>query len=303
MPLRIQLHYRTLQLAIVSIAQHPFLDNSSILSSCQTVIYLATMTISDISGAGLGLDFISYRTDDIIHSSVNSDPPCGQKLNLLQTTSASSLSDLGPRDPLDCSSSTGAPVEGSQSITRHGTLLNANAPFGRDAAELSSILGDSTSRLKSGAIILPLPGQHDQERTWLEQAKTRPRVKVDIILNSYTYVQGDYLQGYVKIEVFECARNEVPVLVSGGKVRVIGYESISNKLDKYPFYRCSSPLETVTGFSGGYHDSFRDSEGFAQAVEGEHMLPFSMHLPVSADHGVPKGSVQAEVAVRYIAMV
>ncbi|KAG6868869.1 hypothetical protein C0993_008617 [Termitomyces sp. T159_Od127] len=260
------------------------------------------MTASHISGAGLGLDFLSHRHNGVVDSSQNISPPYGQELIPTPVVPISSTVQTAAtmRDP---TSSAGPPVEESQALSRHGTLLSANAPLRRNAAELSSILGDSTSRLRPGAIVLPLPGQHDQERTSLEQAKTRPRVKVDIILNSYTYVQGGYLQGYVNIKIFECARTEVPVMISGGKVRVIGYESISNQLDKYPFYRCSSPLETVTRFSGEYHDLYRDSEGFAQAIEGEYMLPFSMYLPMSADHGTPKGSIQAEVTVRYIAMV
>ncbi|KAG6890010.1 hypothetical protein C0995_012970 [Termitomyces sp. Mi166 len=256
------------------------------------------MVASNVSGAGLGLDFLSDRCNGLVDSLENTGPTYGEDLRLGTSQAATSpLSNTGPRCPVDSSSSTRITANEPQALTRHGTLLSANATPGRNAEELGSVMGDSTSRLKPGAMVL--------EGTLLEQAKTRARVEVDIILDSYTYVQGGYLQGHMKIKILECTRNEVPVMISGGKVRVIGFENISNELDKYPFYQCSSPLETVTVTSGDYHDSRRDSEGFAQAIEGEHTLPFSMYLPMSADYGMPKGSIrtQAGVAVRYIAMV
>ncbi|KAH0591046.1 hypothetical protein H2248_001156 [Termitomyces sp. 'cryptogamus'] len=277
-----------------------------------------TASTSNTSGAGLGLDFLSHRIEAVVDSSQDSSYPYpyhGEESNFtpvilgtatLQPTSPSILSGLEPRKcPFDYSNSTTALVNDSKVLTRHGTLLSANTSFRRNVAELSSIMGDSTSRLKLGAMVLPLEGQSHQQKTSLEQAKTRARVEVDIILNSYTYVQGGYLQGHVRIKIRECARNEVPVMISGGKVRVVGFESISSRLDKYPFYQCSSPLETVIVTSSEYYDSYKDPEGFAQAIEGEHTLPFSMYLPMSADYGVPKGSVQTQagVAVRYIAIV
>ncbi|KAG6910521.1 hypothetical protein DXG01_009940 [Tephrocybe rancida] len=226
-----------------------------------------------------------------------------------RSTSPLYSSDSGSRGNLYDSVIPPAPADlQTSTLTRHGTLLSTNAAPGRNAAELNSILGDSTSRLRPGASVLPVLG-HPQpgEGTSLEQAKSRARVEVDIILDSNTCVQGGYLQGHVKINIRECARNEVQVMISGGKVRVIGFESISNERDRYPFYQCSSPLLTITATSDGHsaHDSYQDSEGFAQAIEGEHTIPFSMYLPISANYGVPKGSikVQAGVAVRYIAMV
>lgn len=192
-------------------------------------------------------------------------------------------------------------------LSRHGTLLSTGATPERRAAELKSILGSANSRLKPGAVILPDPGQASNYEgpTSLEQAKSRARVEVDIVLHSNTCVQGGYLQGHVKLHIRKRLKNESVVAISGGKVRVIGFESISNEQERYPFYQCSSPLSTVTTSVGLYREFQCDPEGFSQASEGIYVLPFSMNLPLSADHGVPKGAMHAQsgVAIRYIAMV
>ncbi|KAG5647769.1 hypothetical protein DXG03_008492 [Asterophora parasitica] len=193
-------------------------------------------------------------------------------------------------------------------LSRHGTLLSVNAAPARNAAELKSILGGAGARLKPGAAVLPNPGRPADgvDRTSLEQAKPKARVEVDIVLDRKTYVQGGYLQGHVKVRIHPASnRGGAPVMISGGKVRLIGFESLSNDQDRYPFYQCSSPLSTVTATSGGLYVSNPDEEGFALAIEGDYTLPFSMYLPMSADYGIPKGAVQLQsgVVVRYVAMV
>lgn len=191
-------------------------------------------------------------------------------------------------------------------LSRHGTLLSADANPGRNAAELKSILGNSSARLKSGATLLPGSGQsfHGEARTVLEQAKSRARVELDIILCSKTCVQGGYIQGHIKVTIRSPTSKESPVMISDGKVRVIGFECISNEDDRYPFYQCSALLSTVTTTSEYLYGCPYDAEGFAPAIEGVHALAFSMHLPMTTDD-VPKGvfHTQTGVAVRYIAMV
>ncbi|KAG5651422.1 hypothetical protein H0H81_008706 [Sphagnurus paluster] len=189
-------------------------------------------------------------------------------------------------------------------LSRHGTLLSVNTTPGRNAVELKYILGNSTARLKPGAVVAGHPSDLE-ELTSLEQAKSRARVEVDIILDSKICVQGGYLQGHVNVRIQKPGKGDTPVMISGGKVRIIGFENLTNELDRYPFYQCSSPLSTVTATSGGLYESHPDAEGFAWAIDGEYKLPFSMYLPVSVDYGIPKGVVrfQAGVSVRYIAMV
>ncbi|KAF8078900.1 hypothetical protein FPV67DRAFT_84009 [Lyophyllum atratum] len=286
------------------------------------------MSASNGTGAGLGLDFLSIHnrhphtieTDSDTSEKSESDSSTASKSNA-GLSSTRREADPSTRISTMPSSNSGmgatllhepqAFLSANQqsSLSRHGTLLSINAGAGRNVAELKSILGSSSSRLKPGAALLPVPGHHSSgaQGTSLEQAKSRVRVDVDIILDSKICVQGGYLQGHIKVHVQKSLNGETPIMISDGKVRVIGFESISNELNRYPFYQCSSPLSTITVTSGRFHGSHqdRDAEGFAQAIEGEHRLPFSMYLPMSADYGVPKGVLQAHagVAVRYIAMV
>ncbi|RDB29045.1 hypothetical protein Hypma_015810 [Hypsizygus marmoreus] len=191
-------------------------------------------------------------------------------------------------------------------LSRHGTLLSAGATPERNAAELKSILGSSKSRLKPGAALLPVTGQlPNTDRTSLEQAKSHARVEVDIALESNKCVQGGYLHGQVKVRIRRRSKRDPVVLISAGKVRVIGFECISDENDRHPFYQCSSSLSSVTTNSGCLYTSPPDAEGFAPAAEGRHTLPFSMLLPMYTDHGVPKGTsyLQSGIAVRYVAMV
>jgi len=194
------------------------------------------------------------------------------------------------------------------SLSRHGTLLSVGATPGRNAAELKSLLGNSNSRLKPGAAILQLHGQTfhgNKDGTSLEQAKARARVEVDIALESNTCVQGGYLKGHIKIRIRKRSKKESDVEISGGKVRVVGFECIPNEDDRHTFYQCSAPLSAVTASSGNIYASHPDSEGFAKAREGVHTLPFAMLLPLDGEVGNSKGAVHVHsgVTVRYIAMV
>lgn len=193
-------------------------------------------------------------------------------------------------------------------LSRHGTLLSANAPPGRTAAELKSLLGNAHSRLKPGAFILPNSDssamEMGQAQTSLEQAKPRARVEVDIILQSNTCVQGGYLKGHIKIRIRKQAKNQSAVLISNGKIRVVGFECIPNDDDRHVFYQHSALLCSVTTSSMSIFTSPPDTEGFAGVREGVHNLKFAMHIPLDGGTS-PKGvlHVHSGVTVRYLAMM
>lgn len=198
------------------------------------------------------------------------------------------------------------------SLSRHGTLLSVGAPPGRNAAELKSILGNSHSRLRPGATLLPLGrpshmrgNSATSESISLEQAKARARVEADIVLESNICVQGGYLKGHVQIRIRKRSKRDPNVLIAGGKLRVIGFECIPNEDDRHTFYQCASPLSAVTHSLRGLYTSEPDEEGFALAREGVHTLPFAMFLPLESNLGNPKGAVHMHsgVTVRYIAMM
>ncbi|KAI0721389.1 hypothetical protein C8T65DRAFT_601517 [Cerioporus squamosus] len=196
-------------------------------------------------------------------------------------------------------------------FSRHDSLFSFGVSSSRNAAELKSLLGNSNSRLKPGATVLSM---HDsildkRERrkhaVSLEQAKPRARVEVDIVLESDCLIEGGYIRGNVKLRVRRRHRKETPVLLAEGRVRVIGFECISGESDRHTFYQRASLLSTITDAYTGVYDSPPDSEGFSRAMEGVHILPFAMHLPIDDTFGSAKGApaVQSGVTIRYIAMI
>ncbi|KAI9060559.1 hypothetical protein FKP32DRAFT_1687571 [Trametes sanguinea] len=217
-----------------------------------------------------------------------------------------------PRPALSSASSSGA---SEISFSRHDSLFSFGVSSSRNAAELKSFLGNSNSRLKPGAAVLPLQASDQDKSTKkstkgpntvsLEQAKARARVEVDIVLENDCCVEGGYLRGVVKIRVRKRQKKDAPVLLADGKVRVIGFESIPGESDRHTFYQRASSLRTVTDTYAGVFDSSPDAEGFCHALEGVHALPFAMHLPVDSACGTPKGlpCLQGGVSIRYIAMI
>ena len=197
-------------------------------------------------------------------------------------------------------------------LNRDDTLLSLDATPARNAAELKSLLGNNHSRLRPGAAVLPPPSPlpHKLANTSgtsatiaLEQAKPRARVEVDIILESDTCVQGNYLKGRVKVHVRTGLKTEPPVWLAKGKVRIIGYECINDN-DRQTFYQCTAPLSTATTPTDTLYTSGPDDEGYSEAKEGVHVFPFAVWLPLDDSCGIARGVVQIQsgATVRYIAM-
>ncbi|KAK0481713.1 hypothetical protein IW261DRAFT_1397645 [Armillaria novae-zelandiae] len=190
-------------------------------------------------------------------------------------------------------------------LSRHGTLLSVGVTSGRNAAELKSILGNANSRLKPGAALIPSSTRTSQgDKTSLEQAKPRARVEVDIILYSKTCVQGGFLRGQVKIRIRKPGRKESAVLISGGKIRVVGFECINGEDDRHTFYQTSTLLSDVCSSFDEMLGTVPDDEGFAKMKDGVFVFPFSMALPLDGDVGNSKGMLHPHsgITVRYIAM-
>ena len=192
-------------------------------------------------------------------------------------------------------------------LSRNDTLLTASASIGRSSAELNMILGNADSRLTSIAGLVPILGDDTDaaNTTMLERAKNRTRVDLDIALESNVCVQDGYLKGHIKVRIWKHSKKAHPVLVSGGKVRVIGFECIMNDKERLAFYQASAPLSEVASGLGNLYVFEPDEEGFCRAIDGIYSFPFALHLPLSTEHGTPKGVMhsQSGVSVRYIAMV
>jgi len=170
---------------------------------------------------------------------------------------------------------------------------------------ITTILGDANSRLKAGVKIFP-DTREERRPISLERAKRKPRVDVDIYLKSNVCVEGGFLEGCIRIKVKKCPKNSQPVWISGGKVRVIGFETIPKDEKRFVFYQSSSELADVTDCAlQPLHCSEPDDEGYAQAKEGLYALPFTLHLSSSNERGSPKGCVDlsGDISVRYVVMV
>lgn len=194
-------------------------------------------------------------------------------------------------------------------LSRHGTLLSQDAPAARNAAELKSLLGNSRSRVKAGAAVLPPHGQLTSvvgsvSPVALEQGKSRARVEVDIVLESGIAVEGGYLNGHLRITVRQRTKKEDPICLSEGKVRVAGFEVTPDDEHRHIFYHVSSPLMDIASGCHELYTSSPDSDGFAFVREGSHILPFSLPLPVGGSGGSAKGALHhpSEATIRYIAI-
>ena len=196
-------------------------------------------------------------------------------------------------------------------FSRHDSLFSFGVPPARNAAELKSLLGNSSSRLRSGATVLPHHAQTADKAAppahvvSLERAKSRARAEVDIVLESDCCIAGGYLRGHVIVHVRKRQKKEAPVLLADGRVRIIGFECIPGTRDYHTFYQRASALSAVTDALARIYDSPADEEGFSRAMEGVHSLPFAMYLSEDETFGSAKGAVNISsgVVLRYIAMV
>ncbi|KAF8203802.1 hypothetical protein BJ912DRAFT_919824 [Pholiota molesta] len=201
---------------------------------------------------------------------------------------------------------------GTSASSRARSLLTIDGTPLQNAEELKQILGNANSRLKSGAIFTPGPfSDSSASRTRrdkaisLEQARSRSRVNLDIFLESDVCVQGGNMQGYIQIRVRKYLKKNCPFLISGGKLRLIGFESIDNGQERSIFYQCSAPLSEIAHGLERLYSSEPDEEGFAASIEGIHLFPFVLHLKPDSERGIAKGVLKAQNGpiIRYVAML
>lgn len=199
---------------------------------------------------------------------------------------------------------------GTSAFSRTRTLLTIDGTPLQNAEELKQILGNANSRLKSGTTFTPGPFS-DPTRTRrakaisLEQARSRSRVNLDIFLESDVCVQGGNMQGYIQICVRKYLKKNCPILISGGKLRLIGFESTDNGQERSIFYQCSAPLSEIAHGLERLYSSEPDEDGFAASTEGIHLFPFVLHLSSDSERGIAKGALNAPngPTIRYVAML
>lgn len=185
-------------------------------------------------------------------------------------------------------------------------------------AELVCLLGDKHGKLKARATVRP----RDQEgpsytragnstapqkpinMTTLERAKAKPRVQLNLRLAGDTFVQGQTISGQLIVYVRSA---KVPVRLANNKLRVIGFECLTDGPNFHVFFHHSCQFDEIS-YAGeqifSESPDYCDEEGYREAREGIHVLPFEMTLPDDSSCGKPKGIIDVRgAAVRYIVMV
>ncbi|KZT30910.1 hypothetical protein NEOLEDRAFT_45328 [Neolentinus lepideus HHB14362 ss-1] len=191
-------------------------------------------------------------------------------------------------------------------LNRQPTLLSVGCSSARNATELKALLGNSSTKLKAKAKILPPHGSAgEMRRISLEQAKSRARVELDLVLSNNTCVQGGVLKGQVNLRIRKRLKKEAGLRLSDAKLRVVGFEGIPNGGARHVFYQHTAPLEAVSATLASIYASPPDLQGYAEVKEGTHHIPFAMELPTENSYGHAKGilTLPSGVVVRYIVMV
>lgn len=201
-----------------------------------------------------------------------------------------------------------------QALPSQDTLINLSG-LSNNGRELKTLLGNTNSKLKAGATLYTAPvrcntlcdrkTQIPDKPVTLEQAKTKARVEVDIVLESSVIVQGGILGGHIEVHVRRRSKKEAPVLLADGKVRLIGFELIPQSDESHTFFHFAASLPLEPRGSQKLYASPPDDEGYSQASEGTHLVPFAIELPKSGASGNAKGPLMMSpgVVVRYIAMM
>ena len=189
-------------------------------------------------------------------------------------------------------------------------------------AELECLLGNVEGKLKIGATVQPYhpdlfshletdgltttPKRPDTLTT-LERAKVRPRVELDIQLAGDTFVQGQCISGHLVVHVRGHRSAENPVLLANNTLRIIGFEYLTDIPPFHVFFHFSRNFDDISYASEQIFlegPDYCDEEGYREAKEGLHVLPFEMVVPMDPRFGKPKGviDVPGGVAMRYIIM-
>jgi hypothetical protein len=175
-------------------------------------------------------------------------------------------------------------------LSRQSTLLSIHP----SAQQLKTVLSSNSRRLTSSP-------KGTASAIAFEQAKSSPRMELDMSLENDVCVEGGCIKGKLAIHIRKAGKNEGIIRIGGGKLRVVGFEAISQD-QRHTFYQHAEPLATVCKESGLLCISSPDEEGLREARDGTFSLPFSMLLPVG---GGAKGILKSRsgVLVRYVVMV
>lgn len=150
------------------------------------------------------------------------------------------------------------------------------------------------------------------------------RVGIEIFLEEDRAVEGGCLQGCIRLRLPAHTSPETAMLLAQPRVRLIGYETLPGEEVRHVFYHHASVIDgdrSIDGPSEPYvlhgspalsqpqssaqpllpcYASLPDADGFYLGMEGTHVLPFTLQLPIARG---AKGSYRSEQAeIGYIAI-
>ena len=220
--------------------------------------------------------------------------------------------------PLITASSTNHPVNGSllnsgtkecrpllveQSLERHGTLLSARGSSNNRAAELKVLLGDSSAKVKSGAMVSSKLAT-SRNAVAFEQGRSRVRVALDLELENNIVVEGGFLSGFVSLKIKPKRKDDLHL--GHGKIRIAGFEVAPGNEDRFIFYQVTSPLHQISNDYSRLFLNGVDNEGFGSVEEGVYVLNFHMKIPIHNTGGKPRGILyntgRSGATIKYIAI-
>ncbi|KAM0754096.1 hypothetical protein T439DRAFT_378184 [Meredithblackwellia eburnea MCA 4105] len=188
--------------------------------------------------------------------------------------------------PTKKSAGTLSPVSGSPAMSASSSGVTASTQP-RAASHSSSV--------RPGPIVTSSP-------VVLEQAKStsKARVELDLTLETSLVVEGGTLKGRIEINVRRPKERESEVWLGKPKVRVVGFEELSSHDARHIFYHHATSLSTLEGSAAPLpcFEKDSDEEGYQKGVVGQHLVPFSLHLPIGK--GAKGGWKGKQGVVRYI---
>lgn len=198
-------------------------------------------------------------------------------------------------------------VTQDQGLSRRETLLSSHASPTRRAAELTCLLGGSSAKVSSGAMLSASTGrsQNPPNAVAFEQGKARARVSLDLVLENNTAVEGGYISGCVQLHIAPPPKRKDrhnDIVLGEGKIRIAGFEVLSGNGHRHIFYQVAAPLKDISEGLFNLYSSPPDKDGFGTMDEGTYVVPFSLKLPVAGVSGRPKGviSTRSGIEMRYI---
>ena len=190
-----------------------------------------------------------------------------------------------------------------QGLPRHGTLFNLNVSSTRRSEELKALLGNGSSKVKSGAVVATQQGKVSKksaDAVSYEQGRSKQRVAIDMDLENSVVVEGGYVSGVINLRIRPKKMDSV-LHLGCGKIRIAGFEVAPGNETQHIFFQHSAPLLDVSNGANSLFMSSIDKDGFGSVIEGNYSMNFSMHVPQGLA-GRPRGILRtkAGINIRYI---